>query len=165
MVGVGVGVGVQGADTGTVGATVTPTLVAVSIPDGVVDYGVLNYSDTEDTVTLGDPQSILNDGNVNEDFAVRTSDAIGSGSGTTDWAHVAAASIDKDKYCHQYSIDNGVSWPDFPVPAGGTYTADIITDITPGNAGTLDLQILMPTDSTDVDDTKTSTVTVLATAS
>lgn len=166
LVGMVVGVAVKGAGTGTVAATVTPQLIAVSVSDGNVSYGVLNYSasagspTTEDTVTLGETQVITNDGNVNQNFAVKSSDAIKS-TGTIDWDLVLAVDIDTDDYCHQYSTDAGTSWTDFPINNG--YTADIITGIAPAGTDDLDLQILMPTGSTDIDDTKTITVTVLAT--
>lgn len=147
----------------TVSATVTPTLVALSVVDGTVAYGVLTLSPnsgspvTKSTVDLGQTQVITNDGNVNEDYAVKSSDATG---GSTPWNLVAAASISTDAYDHQYST-NGTTYTDFPSANG--YTSDIITNQAPTANANLDTKILMPTASTDVDTQKTITVTILAT--
>ena len=155
------------ADTeGSVSATVTPQLISVTVADGGVDYGILALSPssasptTKSTVDLFDTQVITNNGNVNEDFSVKSSDAAG---GTTPWNLVAAASISTDAYDHQYSTDDGTTYTDFPSDNG--YTADIILNKATMATANLDLKILMPTASTDTNVQKTITVTVLATAS
>lgn len=149
----------------TVTATVTPQLISVTVTDGEVAYGILALSPsstsptTKSTVDLSDPQVITNSGNVNEDFAVRSSDAVGG----TPWDLVAATSISTDAYDHQYSTDNGANFTDFP--SDNDYTANVITNVVSSSTANLDLKILMPTGSTDASDQKTITVTVLATAS
>lgn len=153
------------ADTGEVTATVTATLVSVTVTDGGVAYGTLSLSPsagspiTKSTVDLTDTQVITNNGNVNEDFAVKSSDATG---GSTPWNLVAAASISTDAYDHQYST-NGTTFTDFPSSNG--YTADIIIGTAPTATANLDTKILMPTASTDTNTLKTITVTILATES
>lgn len=149
---------------GSITATVTPQLISVTVTDGTIAYGTLNLSNsagnptTKSTVQLGDTQVITNNGNVNEDFAVKSSDATGG----TPWNLVAAASIASDAFGHQYSTD-GATFTDFP--SDNSYTADIITGKAPTATANLDAKIFMPTASTDASDTKTTTVTVLATAS
>lgn len=144
-------------------ATVTPQVVSVTVADGGVAYGILSLSPsagsptTKSTVDLVDTQVITNAGNVNEDFAVKSTDATGG----TAWNLVAAASISTDAFGHQYSTD-GTTFTDFPSSNG--YTADIITNKAPAATANLDTKILMPTASTDASTQKTITVTVLATA-
>jgi len=149
----------------TVTATVTPQLISVTVSDGEVAYGILALSPssgspiTESTVALSDTQVITNNGNVDEDFAVKSNDATG---GTTVWNLVAAASISTDAYGHQYSTD-GTTFTDFP--SDNNYTTEVITNVASSGTANLDLKILMPTGSTDASDQKTITVNVLATAS
>jgi len=138
--------------------------VSLTVADGAVAYGILDLSPsaasptTKSTVDLTDTQVINNNGNVNEDYAVKSSDGVGG----TAWNLVAAASIASDAFGHQYST-NGTTFTDFPSSNG--YTADVITNKAPAADANLDTKILMPTASTDANVEKTITVTVLATAS
>ena len=92
-------------------------------------------------------------------LTVKSGDAEG---GTVPWNLVAADSITSNNYCHQYSTNaNGASWNDFP--ANNNYTTQaIVTDLLVNAESTLDLQILMPTYSTDTTE-KSITVTIMAT--
>ena len=56
------------ADEGTVTATVTGSLVSVTVADGNVAYGILALSATENTTASGlnDTQTATNDGTVTE---------------------------------------------------------------------------------------------------
>lgn len=155
---------VLAATEGSVTATVTPQIVSLTVADGDVAYGVLDLSPdsgsptTKSTVDLTDTQVISNTGNVNEDYAVKSSDAVGG----TSWNLVVAGSIESDAFGHQYSTD-GSTFTDFP--SNNDYSSDIITNQVPDANANLDTKILMPTASTDADVEKTITVTVLATAS
>lgn len=154
----GVALPVLAATEDYVSATVEPKLVAVSVDDGSVDYGVLDFSATKSTVDLGDTQVITNDSNVNAKMDVKSSDAVG---GAVNWDLVDEASIATDDFGHHYSIDSG-AFTDFP--EDNSYAADVVTFDKSGGAddtADLDIKIFMPTDSTDAAGAKTITVTVL----
>ena len=110
----------------------------------------------QDTVTLGDTQTVQNDGNVNEDFGIKSSDAASAG---TPWN--LAASTGTDQFTHEFSTNSGSSWTDFNAD-NNTYSS-ISSAIVPTNTDDFDLQIKTPTSSTDTLE-HTITVTVLATA-
>lgn len=143
-----------------------PSAVAISvIVNDTFDYGTLalspsSVSPTEkSTINLNKTPVIQNTGSATVDLAVRSSDAAG---GSTPWDLVTADSIAFDEYCHQYSTTTGAAWYDFPV--SNDYTGTIFTGLSVDATTTLDLQVLMPTGSTDPTE-KSITVTILATES
>lgn len=144
---------VVGAAEATVDATVTPQLVAVSVSDGTVVYGILAANSSANTFTLGQQQTATNDGNVDVDLDIRSSDAVVAG---TDWNLEATTST--DQYTHEFSIDDGVSWSFFAADNSVSDLADPVIA-----SKTFDLRITTPTTSTDLGE-HTITVTVLATA-
>jgi len=148
---------VVAATTDDVVATVTAQLVAVSVSDGAVAYGTLDLNTNQDTVTLADTQTATNDGNVNVDLGIRSSDAV---SGVTDWN--LAASAGTDEFIHEFSTDSGTTWTGFNVD-NATYS-NIASGVAASGTQDFDLQIGTPTASTDSVE-HTVTVTVLATAS
>lgn len=105
------------ATTGTVAATVTPQNISVSVSDGSVAYGIVDLSTTRDTTSGGvnDTQVATNDGNVAEDFNIRSTDATGG----TGWT--LAGSIDADQFVHSFCTTGGGS-PD-PCDATPTWNA------------------------------------------
>ena len=138
-------------------------IVSISIEqNSLFDYGVLSLSSSsanpvkKSTVDLSKTPVIRNTGSVAVDLAVKSGDAEG---GTVPWNLVAANSITADNYCHQYSA-GGASWYDFP--ADNDYTGTVVTDLPVDATSTLDLQVLMPTGSTDADE-KSIIVTIRAT--
>jgi len=150
-----VGVGVSAATEATVSATVTSELIAVSVSDGAVAYGILPVNTNQDTVTLSDTQVVTNDSNVAANLDVKSSDAAGG----TGWNLVAAVGS-LDEFTHEFAPD-GSTWTTFNV-VNATYTS-LATNVAAGDTQNLDLRIKTPTSVTD-NTQKTITVTVLATA-
>lgn len=149
------------ASTGTVAATVTPQNISVSVSDGSVAYGTLDLNATKDTTSSGvdDTQVATNDGNVAEDFNIRSTDALG---GTT-WTLAGAAGA--DQYTHAVCT-SGSGTPD-PCDTSATWTnmttnyTSLATNIASSGTNKFDLKIGTPTSSSDYVQ-KTITVTVQA---
>lgn len=149
------------ASTGVVSATVTPQNISVTVSDGAVAYGTLTLNDTEDTTSGGvnDSQLATNDGNVTEDFNIRSTDATG---GTT-WT--LAGSAGADQFAHSF-CNSGSGSPD-PCDATPTWGAlstsynSLATAVAPAGTNRFDLQINTPTSSSDFVQ-KSITVTVQA---
>ena len=154
LVGAAVGVSVQGADTANVSATVTAELITISVADGSVAYGILPVNTSEDTVLLGDTQVVTNDGNVDVDLEVRSSDAVGG----TEW-NLAATNAALNDFTHEFAPD-GSTWTTFNV-VNATYTS-LATNVATSTDQNLDLRIKTPASVSDNVE-KTITVTVLAT--
>lgn len=154
---------------GTVTATVTPQIIAVTVEDGDVDYGYLDISETNNTFdgaspALGDDQTITSGSNVSTDIALRSSDAYVTPN-TTSWDLVGTAA--PDDFVHSYDIDVGegsADWAAFPFDGtfDNTYTSSVVTLASFGNTATLDLKIDMPTSISNIL-VRNITVTVLAT--
>jgi len=162
------GLAAIGATSADVTATVTPQVVSVSVSDGAVNYGILNFSETNNTFNgtapaLGDDQLITNGSNVPINIQVKSSDATGS---SITWELGAAPG--SNIFGHQYDIDTGAgpaTWLDFPASNDYSGTAVNLTEtggIDP--SATMDLKLLMPTGSADTS-THGVTITVLATES
>lgn len=157
------------ADTASVTATVTPQVIAVSIEDGTVDYGILAAGETNNTFdgeATADTQTISNGSNVSANIALRSSDAYVVAD-TTDWALAGTAGT--NQFAHSYDINasGSASWATFP--ANGTFgninTSTVVTlDASDGvyPTATLDLKIDMPTSITNTS-AHSIDVTVLAT--
>lgn len=149
------------ASTGTVSATVTPQNISVAVSDGTVAYGTLDLSSSQSTISSGinDTQVATNDGNVTEDFNIRSTDATG---GTT-WT--LAGSIGADQYTHSY-CNTGGGAPD-PCDSGATWNAmstsynTLTTAVAPAGTNRFDLQIGTPSSSSDFVQ-KSITVTIQA---
>ena len=156
LVGFIVGVSVDAADTADVTATVTAQLISVSVLDGSVAYGILPVNTNQDTVTLIDTQVVTNDGNVDVDLSVKSSDAVGG----IAW-NLAATNASLDEFTHEFSSDDGGNYAGFNVD-NITY-ASLVTGVSPAGTQNLDLRIKTPASVTD-NALKTITVTVLATA-
>ena len=162
VLGLAVGMAVQADEIVT--ATVTPQIIAVTVTDGSVDYGILAAAGTADTNTLSsEEQTITNNSNVSADIQIKSGDAI---SGGTDWELVASGSVGTDTFGHQYDINDSASWTDFPTDNSYTASPVVTLDASGGadNDATLDLKILMPLIITDTAPHSID-VTVLATAS
>jgi len=146
------------ADNATVTSTVTPELIAISVVDGSVAYGVLPLNTVEDTTSatgVDETQTISNDGNVDVDLTVKSGDATSTG---TPWNLAAAKG--GDEFTHEFSDDSGSSWTAFNAD-NITYTA-MTTNVSATQD--MDLRIGTPTSSTDTLEYSIA-VTVLATAS
>ena len=156
LVGMVVGTVTQADESATVAATVTAQLITISVADGSVDYGILPVDTNQDTVILNDTQVVTNNGNVNVDLEVKSSDAIGG----TQW-NLAATNAAQEEFTHEYSSNSGTNWATFNVD-NTTYAA-IVASVVAGGTQNLDLRIKTPTSVAD-NALKTITVTVLATA-
>jgi len=142
--------------------TYAPVVSISVIENSSFDYGTLALSPNisnptkKNTIELGKTPVIKNTGSVAVDLAVKSSDAI---DGTT-WNLVEASNIGANNYCHQYSTTGGTTWTDFPIT--NDYTGIILSSLGVNATFPLDLQILMPTSSTDIVE-KSITITIRAT--
>ena len=149
LVGVAVGVAVQGADTDTVTARVTPQIIAVSVDVENVDYGVLNVND------ISDPSAVItatNDGNVAEKFEIMSSDS-------TDWT-ISNTAVGADIFMHEFATDDD-TYTNYTAMDDTAYNT---LDASVAKEGTqlFKLKLKMPS-STAVTTEQSTTVTVLAT--
>ena len=151
VAGLAVGTGAGADTTAEVSATVTAELITISVADGSVEYGIVPI----DTLKTVQTQVVTNDGNVNVNLGVKSSDTVGG----TDWNLVAAVGS-LDEFTHEYAPD-GSTWVTFNVD--NTTYAPLATNVVAGGTQNLDLRIKTPTSVTDGAE-KTITVTVLVTA-
>jgi hypothetical protein len=149
------------ASTGTVAATVTPQNISVTVTDGAVAYGTIDVSASKDTTSgsTDDSQTATNDGNVAEDFNIKST----NGTGGTTWT--LAGSVGADQYKHSFCTAGSGS-PD-PCDTSPTWTAMTTSYQQVGNAiaasGTkkFDLKIDTPSSVSDYVQ-KSITVTIQA---
>lgn len=144
-------VGITGVAIDTL---VSGTTISVSVSDGAVSYGALVVNTEEDTTATGvnDTQTATNDGNVTEDFNIRTSIATG---GTT-WS--VGSTAGSDSYVHSFSTNSGSSWEILDV--ADAYET-LSTAVSSSGTQDFDLKIGTPTSVSDYVQ-KTITVTVQA---
>ena len=150
LVGMVVGVAVQGADTDTVTATVTPQVVAVSVDVSDVDYGVLDIND------VSSPSAVItatNDGNVTEMFQIKGSDS-------TNWV-LSDTSVGGNQFMHEFAIDDD-SYTAYTALHNTNYATLAASVSTPSGTQLFKLKLKMPS-STSVTTQQSTTVTVLAT--
>ncbi len=131
----------------------TPAVVSVTITsDGTISYGTIANSATKSTIELSDAQVVKNDGNLAEDFTIKTSTATGG----VQWNLGDLPGI--DTFVHEFSINGGGAWTKFT-------TADsyqtFVNNIAAAATQNLDLRITAPSSSTDFQQ-KNITVTILA---
>ena len=129
------------------------TVVSVTLTsDGTVAYGTLDNNTSKSTIELSDSQIAQNDGNITEDFNIKTSTAIGG----TGWT--LGASPGSDIFKHEFSTNAGSNWTTFT-------TADVYQTLATGVAvsgtKTIDLRLTSPNPATDGVQ-KTITITVQA---
>lgn len=150
LVGMVVGVAVQGADTASVGATVTVQNISVAVTDGTITYGTMAVNTTKSTLAsdLNDLQTATNNGNVTETFNIK-------GQNSANWTLGATAGA--NQYVHKFSKDSGTTWT-----ALTTSYATLATGKAVSGTQTFDLQITTPTSSTNYD-SQSVDVTVQAT--
>jgi hypothetical protein len=140
------------ADTsGTVTCTVSAELVSVVITNGTVNYGVVALSGNNDTIGQAGHPTAQNNGSVAEDFTISSSIADGA---SQDWTLGSTAG--NNQFVHNYKVGAG-NWTE--ITSGGVSLA---SNVSPTLSTVFDLQILMPTATTDYGP-HTITVTILAT--
>ncbi len=123
------------ADNDAVTATVTPTLVAVSITDGVVDYGTLGAGTSKDTLSPADTQVVSNDGNINEDFVIKGQNSTPDG-----WTLAATAA--SEAYKHEFTTTGTFG------TALTTTNQSLSAGVASSGTVNLDLKITTPTSTT-----------------
>ncbi len=152
---------VLAATTGTVAATITPQNISVSVTDGVVAYGTMDLNSSKDTTSASanDTQTATNDGNVAEDFNIRSTDAIGG----TPWT--LAGSVGANQFTHSFCT-SGSGTPD-PCDATPTWAAmttsyaALGSNIAASGTNKFDLKIDTPSSTSDYVQ-KSITVTIQA---
>ncbi len=156
-------------------------LISVGVEPGYVDYGVLatgnitntalrNPANNPNGMATPQTQQIRNTGTVNEDFKIRSSDAITVNPEGTDWTLVETIPPGLTQFTHAYNVGTS-AYTVGPIfftkwtTAGVSET--VAEDVAPGPPGSswtiryLELQLGMPTATTDYAP-HTITVTVLA---
>ena len=156
-------------NTGVVTATVTPQLISVSVSPGSVAYGImaLSASDASRTVKLSGTITATNNGNVAENFNIKGSDATG---GSTPWTlsdtPPDVGAVGANTYVHDFDNTTGGSFVEAEDKSLNSNTYKALATNVAATSGTanLELQMNMPTSSTDASAQKSTTVTVLAVA-
>ena len=139
-------------------ARVSEGLVSVTVTPSTIAYGTVALGTTKDTITLGQLLTVTNNGTVAENFKIKSSNATRSG-GTT-WT--LAATVGNNIFTHKYSKTRPTpTWLGMDV--ADTYY-DLATNVAPNGTQTFDLQIGMPTSTTDYWE-HTIIITILAVAS
>ncbi|MDQ1283977.1 MAG: hypothetical protein QG620_325 [Patescibacteria group bacterium] len=129
--------------------------ISVSIdPNGVVSYGNVPLNSEKDTTASGtnETKTARNDGNVAENFNIKTSHAVGG----TQWSVGGTAGV--NTFVHSFSINDGTSWEILQ-----TYDSYETLAVNVSSSGTqdFDLKIGTPVSTSDYQQ-KTATVTVQA---
>lgn len=133
----------------------TTSLVSITITsDGTIAYGTLATAASQNTTVSGlnDTQTAQNDGNVTENFNIKTSNATGG----TGWT--LGGTIGADIFVHEFSTNGGGNWTAFTT--ADTYQT-LATGISSSGSQNFDLRITTPDPSTDAT-TKTITITIQA---
>ncbi|MFA5853951.1 MAG: glycine-rich domain-containing protein [Patescibacteria group bacterium] len=117
--------------------TINPaTIVAVTVGDGTVAYGIMGTSETRSTSTgMWDTQSATNTGNVAEDFTIR-------GTNTANWTLGATPS--SEQYAHAFCTASCTTAPT-NYTALTTGETSMVTNVAVDAAQLFDLNISTPT--------------------
>lgn len=137
VIGLMTGIWALAAQTATVTATVTVQNISVSVSDGTVPYGTLTLNATSSTCSLGDTQTMTNDGNVTENFNIK-------GQNSTSWT--LGSTPGSNQYVHQFATS---SCPVSTWTALTTSYQTAVTNVAASATSTLNLQINTPTATTD----------------
>jgi hypothetical protein len=108
------------------------TVVSITISDGTVTFGTMNFSTSKDTITLTDTQQVTNNGNVAIDIAIKGYD--------TGCPWTLAGTIGAEQYTYEYSLNAGGSW----TPLTTTYSS-MITSLGVAASDDFDLKLSTPT--------------------
>ena len=126
------------------------TVVSVTITtDGTISYGTLSSGATTSTISLSDTQTAQNDGNVTEDFNIKTSAPSG-------WS--LGASSNTDTFVHEFSTNSGGVWTKFTTE--DSYQT-LVTNMIADEIQSFDLRFTAPNPATSSTE-KTITVTIQA---
>ena len=159
LVGMVVGVAVQGADTGTVAATVTPRLLSVSVSPITVGYGVVDVPGVDKapvTPTTDPVITATNDGNAAEKLNIKGANATGT---SVLWTITTAAPGGSPTYNYNHKF--GVS-PYSIFTAMDTNYATLVASVAQGGTQDFRLRLSTPTDAGADYSVHSTTVTVQA---
>lgn len=140
---------VSAYSSGQITINVVPAISVSITSDGTVSYGTLGSSASKSTIQLGDTQTAKNDGNVAEDFNIKTSAPSG-------WT--LGASPGTDIFVHEFSTNSGSVWTPFSV--ADTYQS-LVSNIAANSSQSFDLRFTAPNPSTSALQ-KTITITIQA---
>lgn len=123
--------------------------------NGVISYGGISFNTSKSTLQLGTSPTARNNGNVAEDFTIKTSAATG-GVGWT-LGTITGSNI----FVYEFSVNNGTNWTKFTTADTYVGPPAPATNIAVNGTQNFDLRLTTPTFSDAVE--KTITVTILAT--
>jgi hypothetical protein len=146
----------QASGSATVTSTVTVQNVSVSVSSGTVSYGTIAADTSEDTSSSGlsDTQTVTNNGNVPEDFAI-------AGQNSADWTLASTPGV--NQYVQQFCTASCTSAPT-NYTALTTNNQSLASSVAANDTASLDLRITTPTSSTSTT-SESVNVTIVATAS
>lgn len=140
---------IKAADTATITATVTVQNISVSVSPGSIDYGTIGLNSSKSTCDIGSSISVVNNGNVTENFQIK-------GSNSENWT--LGTSPGNETYVHKFSSST-CPWTS-GTPLSTSYAT--LANGVPRNATTtLNLQITTPT-ATGYFDPQSVNVTIQA---
>jgi hypothetical protein len=139
--------------------SVTGVIISVTITstaNNPFDYGIVALSGTKSTVDLSKTQTAQNNGNIPENFKIKTSNATGG----TQWT--LGSSPGSNVFVHEYSTNSGGAWTKFTT--ADTYeTTPLVTNVAVSGTQNFDLRITLPSGTTDYQQ-KAVTITLMAEA-
>ncbi len=140
---------------GEYSGAVDNTVVSVTVGDGLVEYGVLGESTSQNTNSggLNDTQITTNNGNVAIDLTIK-------GQNSTAWT--LAATAGNNQYVHKFCITSCAS-PPTNFTALTLNGQALVTNLAPSGTQAFDLQLTAPS-SSDVYSEQSVDVIVTATA-
>jgi C1A family cysteine protease len=135
-------------------ARVSEGLVSVTVTPSSIAYGTVALGTSKNT-TLGQHLTVTNSGGVTANFFIKSSDATRDGG--TNWTLVTGAP-GLNEFKHEFSINSGSNWT-----ALMTGYQSLASGIAPNATQAFDLQITMPSSTTDYLE-HNITITILAVA-
>lgn len=144
---------VRGADEGTVGATVTAVIYALTVDNASIAFGSVAQNSTKNTVDVGgETTTIENTGTVAEKLSIKAIDSTG-GSGWT-----LAGTAGSETYTLKTSLGVGSTGP---FTAVSTSYADLVANVGVGGTQPFEVEIGTPTSTSETTEQST-TITILA---
>jgi C1A family cysteine protease len=135
-------------------ARVSEGLVSVTVTPSSIAYGTVALGTSKNT-TLGQQFTVTNNGTVTANFLIKSSNATRIGG--TNWTLVTGTP-GLNEFKHEFSTNSGSNWT-----ALMTGYQSLATGIAPNSTQVFDLQITMPSSTTDYLE-HTITITILAVA-
>lgn len=148
---------VKAATEGSVTATVTIGVVSVTVAPTSFDYGVMPFSDTNESFDIID---VSGDKNIKATVGTLLTDLDIKGAGTTAWT-LSATAIGANQYMHHFGTSaNGTTRPASYAALTTGYDSSLGTDIAANGDVWFGLEIHTPSSGTATQ--QSALVTVLA---